>query len=298
MANVGVSGGGFEFEVMSVGGRWRWKVTANNVIGAGQMFYVSDIQTPFGRLYEVDTPIPGVVVSSMADSLSQFQQQLTPLLQVIGSSTISSTVTEGDPITDIGIASFTNAGAFGSFMSVTASPDSPWISSIPSHIPGIGKNQIRQTSVRVNPGIMLSSASPYSGIVSLQDDRGNVVSISIGVTVLPKPFISVNLSTIIFTFDLVTQVPSGTQTVIVTNSGPATSILKYSLSKIQNTSPWLVFSPSSGGPISSLDSSSFGLSLLTSSVPRIAGTYTDTIRVSSLNASNSPVNISVQLVVS
>ena len=300
MGNVGVSGGGFDFDLCSVGGRWKWKVIANNVVGAGQLFYVTDIWTPFGRLPDVDVPIPGDVVSAMAESLVQFQQQLAPLLALSGPSSFSVTVTEGDSTYEIGDATFTNVGAFGSFMNVTATPSAPWESVSPSFVSGIGKNQSSHVTIRVNPAVMLSSSSPYQGFVNLQDNRvpATVLPVQVNVTVLPRPSIAVSSATITLTFDLNTQAPGGAQALVVTNSGPLTSLLTYTLSKIQNVSPWLAFTPQGDGPIQSGATSSVTVSVVTSGVPRIAGTYTDTIKINSGNASNAPVLVVVNLIVS
>jgi hypothetical protein len=299
MAAMGVSGGGFEFELCSVGGRWVWKVVANNVAGAGQSFFVSDVRTPFGRLSDVDSPIPGDVVASMAESVVQFQQQLAPLLQLTGPSSFAVTVTEGDPTLDVGSTPFTNVGAFGSFMNVSATPGSPWLSASPSFFSGVGKNQSAQASLRVNPATLLASGSPYVGVVNLQDNRipATVFPVQATITVLPRPAIAVDQATVTLTFSLSTQTDGGAQTVVVTNSGPATSLLTYALSKVQNTSSWLQYSPGGDGPVASGDTSSFVLSARSASVPRIAGTYTDTIKVSSVNASNNPVFVTVNLVV-
>lgn len=298
MSTMGVSGGGFEFETYSVGGKWRWKVVANNVINQGQLFYVADVWTPFGRLVDVDTPIPGDVVTSMYESLSQFQQQLAPRFQLTGPGSFSLVVSEGEPIADVGQIMFTNAGAFGSYMNVSATPSAPWILVNPSSVTGVGRNQSSQIALRINPGSMLAANSPYSGVVNIQSNGVPPAQVSLNVTVLPRPAISVDMNNVYLTYNLTTQTPGGAQVVTVTNSGPPTSLLVYLISKLQNCSPWLSFTPQSDGPIPSGSTSSFILSLVSSGVPRVAGTYSETIRVTSNSASNNPVLVNVYLTVS
>lgn len=296
---VRVSGGGFSFDTNSIGGLWRWKVVANNTIGAEQTFFISDVETPFGALPDVDVPIPGDVIASMADTLSQFQQQLAPLLLLTSSPVMSITVTEGDLVTDVGPATFVNAGAFGSFMSVTATPGTPWMSSSPSSIVGIGKNEGGASNIRVNPKLLLSTASPYSGFLNIQDNRNvpTVVQVQVDVNVLPRPVIAVSAMTIVMNFDTNTQSSDGSRILTVQNSGPATSLLSFKVSKIQNSSPWLVVAPLEGGPIPSGETFDVLLSVNGNCVTLIPGIYSETLRVSSQNASNSQVLVTVTLVV-
>lgn len=296
---TGVRGGGFDFDVQSVGGLWQWRVTASNVQGAGQLYQVEDIRTPFGSLATVDSPIPGDVIAAMADSLSTFQQQLQPKIVLTGTSGLDVTVTEGDPVLFVGSLTFVNGGAFGSFMTATGAPDSPWLGVDPPSVAGIDKNQSAQMSVRVDPRILLATASPYLGHVGIQDNSSpaNIVTVPVNVVVLPRPAISLDTTTVGLAFYLASMSPGGAASVTITNSGPLGSYLSFSLAKVQNQSPWLAIAPLSGTSVPSGGAVNATLSIISDQVPKIPGTYTETIRVASPNASNSPQTITVTLIV-
>jgi hypothetical protein len=296
---TGVRGGGFDFDVCSVGGLWQWRVTASNIHGAGQLYQVEDIRTPFGSLSTVDIPIPGEVVAAMAESLSTFQQQLQPKIVLTGSPAFNVTVTEGDPVLVIGSTTFVNGGAFGSFMTATGSPDSPWLGVDPPSVAGIDKNGSGSMSVRVDPRILLATASPYLGHVGIQDNASpmNLVTVPVTVTVLPRPAISVDSSTVGLSFYLASMVPGGAASITVTNSGPLGSYLSFSLAKVQNQSPWLAIAPLSGSSVPSGGAVSSTFSVVSDQVPKIPGSYTETVQIASPNASNSPQQVVVTLIV-
>ena len=294
-----ISGGGFEFSLNSVGGLWKWKVTANNVANSGQYFYIDDVNTPFGPLDVVASPIPGDVIDAMSSSLNTFKTQLTPILFLTSPASVNFTVSEGDSINEIGLVTFTNTGALGSFLSVSATPSFSWLLASPTSILGVGKNEIRSTNVRVNPANLLASNSPYAGVVNLQDINNplTVVPVTYSITVLPRPTIGSNITTINFTYNISTNAGSAPVVATISNTGPLTSILNVFLSKIQNNSPWLSFTPSTLGPLASGGSSTVTFTLVTNSVTKIPGTYTETISVSSVNATNTPLILTVNVVV-
>lgn len=294
-----VSGGGFIFSQVSVGGKWTWTVQASNVQGAGQLYQVADIRSPFGRLTDVNVPIPGDIITAIASTLDQFRQQLAPQLALSspGTSSFSLTVTEGDPAVQVAIVPFQNIGAFGSFMDVTAVSNSPWLASDPTVVSGIGKNEQGQVALFVSPVAMLSSSSPYSGQVNLQDNRVSptLVPLSVIVTVRPRPTITVNSTTVNLSYNLTTTTPSGAVQLTITNSGPATSQLSAQVAKVQNRSPWLAISPTTVGPLASSASTQVAFSVVPSGVPMTPGTYTETVLVTSGNATNSPIAVVVSL---
>lgn len=296
---TGVRGGGFDFSVCSVGGTWQWRVTASNIYGAGQLYQVEDIRTPFGSLANTDLPIPGEVITAMAESLASLQQQLQPRVALTGPTSFSITVTEGDPVIGVGDIEFSNVGAFGSFMTVTASPNSPWLSVDPPSVAGIDKNGSGQISARVDPRILLATASPYLGYVNIQDNASppTLIPVPFNVTVMPRPAIGLSSSAAALAFYLSSMVPAGTASIVITNTGPLTSLLSFTVAKVQNQSPWLAIAPASGSSIPSGGSVTVVLSLISDRVPSIPGVYTEILRVASPNASNSPLEITVTLTV-
>lgn len=297
-----VSSGGYEFSYDSVGGKWYWTVLASNVKGAGQTYQVSDIKSPFGIMATASIPIPGEVVLKMADSIQEMQGALSPLAALVspGTTSFSVTVVEGDPTITAAVVPVTNAGAFGSFLTATATPDVQWLRSVPPSIVGLGRAEQGQFTVQVLPASLLSSGSPYSGHVNVQDNRASptVIPLTFAVTVLPKPVIHVDASALTLTYVLSTSTAGSPQVLTVSNSGPALSVLDAVLSKVQNTSSWLSFTPSAVGPMASGGSSTVTFSIVSPSVPQVPGTYVENIKIASPTAGNSPVVVSVTLVVS
>lgn len=295
-----VSSGGFSFTTASVGGNWSWFVSARNITNLGQTYHVVDIITPYGKFTDVAVPLPGDVVLSMADSITQLQQQLVPVLTLVSGTPTSYalTVTEGDPSIQLAVVPFQNTGAFGSFLTAGVSSDVPWLTETPTQFIGIGKNQQAQTTATLVPSTMLASGSPYTGHFTIQDvnNPGSFVRLTANITVLPRPLIVFDTNTIALTYSIGTGTPGANQQVIVSNGGPLTSILNFTVAKIQNMSPWLAFTPDSGGPLT-VGTQAITFSLVVPGITQIPGTYTETIAVKSDNASNTPQIITVNLVV-
>lgn len=266
-----VRGGGFDSSILSVGGEWIWRVTASNIRGAGQLYQVEDIRTPFGPLYMAAIPIPSEVILAMASSLSEFQQQLQPKIMSTDPSGLSVTVTENDPVLQIGISSFMNIGAYGSFMTVIASPSSPWLSIDPTSVAGIGKNQSASVRVRVDPRIMMAEDSPYVGYINLQDNANppNLISIPINVIVLPQPVIQLSQATVALSYYLSSMSSGPIGSVDISNAGLVGSYLDFTLAKVLNQSDWLEITPVSATGIPSSGSATITFSLVTDKIPSI-----------------------------
>lgn len=295
-----VSAAGIEFSQASVGGLWSWTVRAKNVPNLGQLYEVSEVRTPFGKLTDVAVPLPGDVVLAMAESLSGLQAQLAPVV-VLSSRTpnsVARTVTQGDPSTFAATLEYSNGGAFGSFLSLSATPDVPWLSVSPSSSAGVGQGSGGAVSVNVLPALLQANTSPYVGHVLLQNSTNpaNSVSVAFSVTVLPQPIIQLSATTVNLSYSLSGGV-GGAQQVVVTNGGTAGSQLSFTVGKVQNISPWLAITPGSAGPLASGASSPITLSLLSASLPTYPGTFTETVVVSSPNASNGPQTFLASLTV-
>ncbi|OPZ35429.1 MAG: hypothetical protein BWY99_02256 [Synergistetes bacterium ADurb.BinA166] len=297
-----VAAGGFTFDKISVGGTWYWTVRATNVQNSSQLYQVADITSPFGKLAAVDVPIPGDVVLEMASTIAQLQEQLAPLLALVGSTptSYSVTVTEGDPMLSIAAVPFQNAGAFGSFLTAVATPSAPWLSAAPPTVAGLNKNDQGQFTIRVNPATLFASGSPYVGYLNLQDNRNppTTIPVTVTVTVRPRPSVLVSPASVFLSYSLTGPVSGGAVALSVTNSGPSGSSLTFSVTKVGNISPWMEFVPASGGPLVSGDSAIVTFSIVPAGVPSVPGTYSDSVLVSSPNASNGPVVVPVTLVVS
>ena len=298
--NTLVDGGDFRFSLFSVGGRWAWSVRTDNVDGYGQSYQVVNIDTPYGRLYTVEIPIPGDVVLSMAQSLLTVQQQLAPLLIVPSPNPpiINLTLTEGDTVSSAGTVLVQNSGAFGSFMSVNATQDVPWLSVSPASINSIAFSKTGKFDLTINPCLLFSSESPYVGHINLQDNRNppTVIPVTVNVTVLPRPVIGVDTDSLMFNFVMLTSAPSGAQTVCISNTGLSGSSLDCEIFLVFNSN-WLCISHEHVWQLEPNREFTLTLSLKREHIPYTPNTYTDTLRIRSKNAINKYVDIPVQLTV-
>lgn len=293
-----VSGSAFEFSLESTGGLWRWQVVSQNVSGAGVFYQVVCVDTPWGSLYQTAIPIPSDVVQAMARGISDMQQQLAPLLALVAPAQTSFvvTITEGDPSLVVASVPFYNAGAFGSSLTATATPGAPWLRADPGQVAGLGKNDQGEFSVTLLTGSLTASGTPYLAVVNLQDNRApsTLVPLAFSVSVLPRPVIAVDQSSVSFTWYQSTASGDGPLTVNVSNAGPASSSMDWAAAVV-NCSRWLSVAPDSGGPLASSASQAVQLSLVSGSVPSVPGTYSEKVRFSSPSASNGYVDVQVTL---
>jgi len=298
--DAAVAGSKFGFSKQSIGGTWSWSVQADNTLGVGQLFQFVDIGTPYGPLFHVEIPIPGDVIEEMANSLSEVRSQLAPLMALVQptASPFNIIIVEGAANEAVGSVEVHNIGAFGSFMSIAATPDSAWLSADPSTTQGIGKNQAARINVSLLTATLLASESPYNGNVNLQDNRDppTIIPVPVTVTVFPRPIIGVSSTQLSFTHVLSTGISTGAQAITVENTGPVQSSLEFAV-VVVNGSTWLTVTPASGGPLDPAQTAQVTVSLDSSKIPSAPGTYTDSVRISSGTASNSPVDVSVTLTV-
>ena len=293
-----ISSTAFIFKKFSIGGQWSWQVQAVNT--PTQSYQVSDIITPFGRLTDIHTPIPGDIISEMASSIVQLQNQLSPMLSLVSGTPIAYgvTITEGDLTKQIAVIPFQNIGALGSFMSVTSTPSTPWLSSVPAITSGLNKNDKGQSVIWLKTNDLLANRSPYSGVVNFQDNRNTptIIPININVIVLPRPIIGNSPSNINFSYIVPGYISNSPITLIVSNTGPVGSLLNFKVSKANNSS-WLKIEPQDGGPLASGGTSNILCSLIPASIPNFSGVLSEIIMVTSNNTLISPINIPVTLTV-
>jgi hypothetical protein len=296
-----ISGGCFEFSTESIGGTWSWKVRSNNLQGLGIAYEVIDIYSPWGPFPVTELPIPSNVITEMADSITSIQDQFAPLLALVDPTvtTFNVIIVEGDPNQAVGDVAIMNVGAFGSFMTATATPSAASLEVTPSSITGLGKNDQGTFNISLLTATLLSSSSPYSETITIQDNRTppTTETISVNITVHPRPTIGYSPTSISLTFISSTNTPGGAQQLTVSNVGPTGSTLEYTVASI-NSSSWLEFTPTSGGPLTPGVSSIVTISVDAAAASSLApGSYSDTLRISSTNATNTPVDIIVTLTV-
>jgi hypothetical protein len=182
-------------------------------------------------------------------------------------------------------------------MSVAATSDVPWLSVLTPATAGVTKGQTASFSFDVVPDSMLALQSPYVGHIRVQDlnDPASFIIATVTVLVLPRPQIQVNTNAVSVVWSISTQTPS-VANLVVTNSGPATSSLNWSATKLAG-SAWLSVLPSSGGPLDSGATATLAVSVVAASVPQLVGSYVETVRIASPNASNGYVDVLVTLTV-
>jgi hypothetical protein len=290
------AGGGFSFSLNSIGGTWRWTVFASNL---GLLYQVQDISTPYGPMNVAMIPLPADVVQAMAQSITDVKNQLKPLMTLVSSQTSFSVgVTEGDPRQNVGSVQIRNDGAFGSFLSAMATPDVPWLVVLTPEIDGLARGETATFVIDLVPDQLLAAQSPFTGHVRIQNtaDSSSYIIVSVSVLVLPRPAISVNTQSVAMAWSVGTPTPT-VQYITVANNGPGTSSLDFSIAKVSNV-PWLTVAPESGGPLAAGMTETIQLSIVGISVPASLGEHVETVRISSTNASNSPVDVTVTLTVS
>lgn len=299
MAGI-VSGIGFSFQVESVGGTWRWIVVSNHIPGYGSLYQVKDIITPYGILQQTLIPIPDTVIDAISDSINSIKQQFAPQMIILNPSPLIlvGSATEGDALKELGEINVQNNGAYGSFMNVTAIASAPWLVIDPTYINDLSKGESGKFKIYANPANLDSGISPYLATITIQDNRvpATVSTASIVFTVNPRPVITVDALSLSFNYYRNTQTSTSALQLAVSNSGPINSILEASIAKAQNQA-WWTFSPASVGPLSSGSNQTVAVSILNQNVPLNQGTYTDKLLVSSNNASNGPVEVSISLTV-
>jgi hypothetical protein len=296
MPSFSINSGGFSFSKNSLHGTWSWEVQSNNIAGSGQQFQINHIRTPYGFLSSADIPIPGDIIQSMSDSLSQIMTQLSPIISFISGtpSSISSSVISGSPRYLVQSVYVQNSGAFGSFLTVIPSSNSPWLLVTPTCVKGLNKNDQGKFDIIVDPSTL--SPGSFNGRVTFQDPNGSSsIFIDISLSVQSKPEIQVSTSVLNFSYSKSLGSNPSSQSFSVTNVGLAGSSLSFLISKVQNTSPWLSFTPPSGGPLPSTSTQSVNVSISNLAIPIPIGIYSEILSVKSSTASNSPQNIQINL---
>lgn len=292
-------GGGFSFNLASsAGGTWQWTVAAMNLQVPSLPYQIQDITTPYGPMNVAAIPLPADVVQAMAQSITDVMNQIKPRMTLVSSQTSFSVgVTEGDPRRSVGAVQIRNDGGFGSFLSASATPDVPWLVVLTPEITGIARGATAQFNFDLVPDALLAAQSPFTGHVTIRDvaDATSFITITVTVLVIPRPAINVSTQNVAMLWSVSNATPV-VQYVTVTNSGPGTSNLSFTTTKLTNA-PWLMISPESGGPLPAGTGQTLTFSIRGSSVPQPIGTYTETVRVYSTNASNSPIDIQVTLTV-
>lgn len=271
-----------EFQETTASGTWSW-VTRMDLTGSRPVFTVLNIYTPWGPLRD-SYPLPGSVVTAMADSISELQSQFPPKILVGPPSSFTFTLDEGRGESSPTDVSVTNNGVYGSLLGVDIVATQPWLRASTALLGNLAFNESGTFQIYADSTDLLASGSPFSGAITLTDADATNSPQSIPITVTVRPKATIDLSILLLEFSAVKPLsgafsPVPSQTFVIENTGPAGSVLGYQVQKLGNLSDWLSsYSPVSG----SLNSGSTQTITVTVAPPddTLAGVYEETLRVS------------------
>ncbi|MFN7995264.1 MAG: BACON domain-containing carbohydrate-binding protein [Bryobacteraceae bacterium] len=175
--------------------------------------------------------------------------------------------------------------ATGANVAYTASSSSSWLK---LNTTG-GTTNGTPLSVSVDPTGLTNSGSPYSGTISITPTGASTpIQVPVSLTVLPAPTLGVSPSgPLTFVFQTGGSNPPS-QALNITSSGAAIS---YTAAAATNSGgSWLAASPNGTTP------GSVNVSVTPGSLAE--GSYSGTVTITSAQASNSPVHVTVNLTVS
>jgi len=287
----------YQYQVVLINGAWKW-TTRVDVSQAVVIVQVRDIITPYGLLRD-SVPIPGEVVQAMADSITEVRQAYTPSI-LLNPVNLDFIVDEGRGVSAAKSVLVTNNGILGSLLATTITSSVSYVFSLPANVDGLVAHASGSFDVSVDSANLLAVGSPYAANLTVQDVNAtnNPQIIPVGVIVRPKAIISVAPTSLQFnvaaplTGDF-PPIPS--QQILLTNSGPATSVLDFQIRKLIGV-PWLVsYSPVFG----SLNGAASQPITIVVSPPSFmgVGVYTETLRVTGYST-NMSVDITVTLNIS
>lgn len=269
----------YQFQVTLTSGHWKW-TTRVDVSLASPSTQIRDVITPYGLLRD-SIPIPGDVVKAMADSITEVQQAYTPSILLSPTSLIF-VVDEGRGVSTAQSVQVTNNGIFGSLLGVSITSSAPYVFPVPANVNGLAANESGFFEVSADSTNLVSIASPYAVLLTVQgpDATNSPQTVPVTVNVRPKATIGTSVTTLTFNVAMPLSgpfPPIPSQQFLLSNSGPPTSVLDYQIRQLVG-SAWLTgFSPvfgslngGAGQPITVLVAAMTGMG---------PGTYTETLRI-------------------
>lgn len=270
----------YEYKFAVLQGYWRWK-TRMDVSQAMTQFSIRDVVSPFGLLRD-NVPIPGPVVQAMAQSISDLQQAFAPSI-LDSPTTLTFTVDQGRGVSPPQTVTVTNNGIYGSLLSPSLTTSADYVEVTPAQLGGLAFNEAAQTAVTVDSTNLLAINSPYAATVVVQDPAAVNSPQTISLAIVVRPLAHISITSTSLTFSVTRPLvgpypPIPPQTLTLTNTGPAASLLVWEAVKVCGV-PWLV----SYNPIS--DQLAGGVSELITVVVApeecmVPGTYTETLHFS------------------
>jgi len=296
-ANIQTQDYGFRYTTAA--GTWRW-TTRMDVSGAGVVFEVREIYSPFGSLRDT-IPIPGEVITAMADSITEVQSHFPPSILVGPPASLTFDVDEGRGFSDPQNVVITNDGVFGSLLNAALATSASYVTTTPANVGNLASNESGSFDVAVDSTDLLATQSPLSETVTVQDANAGNSPVVYAVTINIRPRATITLSTLQLNFTVSKPLTGSfpvtpSQSFDVENSGPVDSNLDYQIQAFTGLAgDWL----SSFAPITE-QLASGATQLTTVSVAPIdamgPGTYEEILRVSGYST-NSYVDLTVQLTI-
>lgn len=289
----------YQFSLDTSTGTWRW-TTRMDVSGAGVLFQVRDIITPFGLLRD-SIAIPGDVVVAMSSSIDQLLANFPPAIFLGPPSSLTFDVDEGRGFSEAQEVALSNNGVFGSLLNALLTTSATYVTVTPSQVGNLSANESGVFGVAVDSTTLLSGSSPYNETITVQDANASNSPQTFNVTINVRPKATISLSTPQLNFSVSKPLvgdfpPVPAQAFDIENTGPVDSVLDFQVQRVTGLSnDWLYdFSPSSGTLIAG------GTSTVNVTVQPIStlpiGIYTETLRVSGYST-NSFVDLTVQLTI-
>lgn len=286
----------FEYKFQVLQGYWRWK-TRMDVSQSFPQFSVRDVVSPFGLLRD-NVPIPGPVVEAMAQSITELQQAFAPLILVAPTS-LTFTVDQGRGFSPPQNVTVTNNGVYGSLLSPTLTTSAPYVSIMPAQLGGLSFNEAGQAQVSVDSTNLMAANSPYAATVIVQDENAtnSPQTVSLAIVVRPLALIQTNVTQLTFYVNAPLSgpfPPIPAQNIVLTNAGPAGSLLSWQAVKLFGC-PWLV----SYFPVSDnlAGGASENIQVVVQPLPGMgSGTYTDSLRISGYSE-NFEQSVQIQLII-
>jgi hypothetical protein len=272
----------YEFQLDTSTGRWKW-TTQYDISGAVAVFRVLNIVSPYGILRD-SVPIPGDVISAMAESITEIKANFPPSILVGPPTLLTFEVDEGRGFSDPQAVSVTNGGIYGSLLSASLATSAEYVVTDPVQMTGLAFNQAGAFEVSVDSTNLLATESPYAEVVTISDPNADNSPQTLAVTIVVRPKAAITLSPTVLNFTVAKPLTGDfplipTQTFTVENTGPAGSVLDFQIQRVGCSGTWLKsFGPVSGSLLSG-ETEAITVNVIPDANLAV-GTYEETLRVS------------------
>lgn len=288
----------YQFEFAVAAGRWRW-TTRLDVSQSNPTFTIRDVISPFGLLRD-SVPIPGEVIQAMSESIDELRANFSPHIMVGPPSALTFEVDEGRGFSLPQDALLTNDGVYGSILGASLTTSAPYVRVTPALVGGLALNESGQFSVDVDSTNLLAVDSPYNEGITLQDPAATNNPQTLPVTINVRPKATISVTPVLLTFTVAKPLTGPfpvipNQTFVVSNVGPAGSILEFDIKKLTGLSDWLTSFLPASDTLSSGQSDTINVTVQPPS-NMLQGTFTEKLRVSGYS-SNSYIDVDIHLVI-